>query len=423
MSSVPFNSDESALPRSSSLWWLIPAVAVVLLALIALIVGERPDKQSYGTSYDASGSGFRGVYLVLEELGFKVERLRKAIGGDARWVLYPSKIGTREVGVVDEWVRSGGRILLAVDDDEFANQLGFAVTVDNGHGEKKNLPPATGDRSVEGLPNQIQSAPPYKAGESFPTDIPDASQVYAGPTAVTGPRGGRVWGRIDDKPLVTIYQHGQGEIWLLNRPDVLTNANIREGDNAILACRLAEATLAGRRGERLAFDEFSHGLRDRPNVFELLLRPPVRAVTLEALLLTGLVIWYFGVRFGPLRHRPPPPRRSKEEFLDAMAELLTRKGDRDDAFRTVRDNFLRRLETDLGLPAGTTIEHTVQEAERRRGLPAAQLRVILAADGPPEGSGAKAFLAALHQLTELDRDRTRPKPVKQLPPSSRTAPT
>lgn len=423
MSSVPFHSVESNLQQSSRLWWLVPAIAVVLLALVALIVGDRRDKLNYGTSYDTSGSGFRGVYLVLEELGFKVERLRKAIGGDARWILYPTKVGAREVGVIDDWVRNGGRILLAVDDDEFTNEFGLEVMVENGPAGKTEVAKANRDHDLERLPVPIQPAPPHKAGEPYPTDIPDASQVYAGPTVVTGPRGGRVWGRIDDKPLVTIYQHGQGEIWLLNRPDVLTNANVREGDNAILACRLAEATLSGRRGERLAFDEFSHGLRDRPNVFELLLRPPVRAVTLEALLLTGLVVWYFGVRFGPLRHRPPPSRRSKEEFLDAMAELLTRKGDRDDAFRTVRDSFVRRLETDLGLPAGTAIEHTVHEAERRRGLPAEPLRMILAADGPPEGTSAKAFLTALHQLAELERGRTRPKPLSPLPPSPRTAPT
>jgi hypothetical protein len=423
MSSVPLAPDDSSLPKSSRLWWLVPAVGLVLLTLVALLASTRPDKLNYGTSYDASGSGFRGVYLVLEDLGFRVERSRKAVGGDVRWILYPTKVGAREVGAIDAWVRGGGRVLLAVDEVEFADQFGLAVMVDNGQAGKKDLSPATIDRDEMGLPVQIQSAPPREAGKPFPAESADVSEVYAGPTIVTGPAGGRVWGKIGGKPMVTVYQRGQGEIWLLNRPDVLTNANVRAGDNAILACRLAEAMLADRRGERLAFDEFCHGLRDRPDVFQLLLRPPVRAVTLEALLLTGLVVWHFAIRFGTLRHRPPPPRRSKEEFLNAMADLLTRKGDRADAFRTVRDDFVRRLEADLGLPAGTPVEHTVREAAHRRGLPEEPLRTILAADEPPEGASAKSFLAILHQLAALDRDRARPKPTGSIPSSSRTTPT
>ena len=67
------------------------------------------------------------------------------------------------------------------------------------------------------------------------------------------------------------------------------------------------------------------------------------------LLLTALVVWHSAARFGPLRSEPPPGRRSKEEFLDAMAELLSRKGDRAEAFRTVRDDFRRRLEEAFGL--------------------------------------------------------------------------
>jgi hypothetical protein len=170
--------------------------------------------------------------------------------------------------------------------------------------------------------------------------------------------------------------------------------------------------LLTRPGGRLAFDEYSHGLRDRPDVTELLLRPPVLGVTLQILLLTALALWHFGVRFGPLRTVPPPARRSKEEFLDAMAELLTRKGDRADAFRTVRDAFLHRLETELGLPAGTPVEYTIREAARRRGVNPDSLLTLLTSHTPPQGEGVHAFLTALRQLdaaaNECFRSRRQP---------------
>src|SRR5207248_4688369 len=133
-------------------------------------------------------------------------------------------------------------------------------------------------------------------------------------------------------------------------------------------------------------------------VTELLFRPPVLGVTLQMLALAALVLWRSGVRFGPLRAALPTARRSKEEFLDAMAELLTRKGDRAEAFRTVRDAFLHRLETDLGLPAGTPVEQTVRAAARRRGADPDVLLPLLTSPAPPQGGGVPAFLAALRQL-------------------------
>jgi hypothetical protein len=116
------------------------------------------------------------------------------------------------------------------------------------------------------------------------------------------------------------------------------------------------------------------------------------------LLVAVLVLWHYGVRFGPIRPAPPPSRRSKEEFLDAMAELLTRNGDRAEAFRTVRNDLLRRLESELGLPAGTPVEQTVSEVAGRRGIDPEPLLRLLTSDEPPGGRSPAAFLEALNQL-------------------------
>jgi hypothetical protein len=137
---------------------------------------------------------------------------------------------------------------------------------------------------------------------------------------------------------------------------------------------------------------------------ELLFRPPARGVTLEMMLLTALVLWHFGSRFGQVRPPKPLSRRSKEEFLDAMAELLTRKGDRAEAFREVRDDFLLRLQEHLGLPSSATPKEIAQEAGRRRGLPEEPLLELLTASSPPHGTGTAAFLAALHQLETFSNE-------------------
>lgn len=371
---------------ASRLWWAVPAVGIILLAVFGMIFGEGPKKAAYGTSYDASGGGSRAAYLLLEELGYPIERSRRPTGGDVRWVLFPEKMTGNDISKLDDWVRRGGIALVALDDDEFVRHLGLSVTIIGGTIKDSSQPAV------------FQMPRPIEKGEAYTAEAPDVSHVLAGQLEVTGPSGGRPWGRIGDGPIATIYSRGRGQLWLLNRPDVFANVNLREEDNAVLACRLAEAMLAERPGGRLAFDEFCHGLRDRPSVTELLFRPPVLGVTVQALFLTLLVLWHYGIRFGPVQPAPPPARRSKEEFLDAMAELLERNGDRADAFRTVRDSFLRKLEAMLGLPAGTPLEVTVREAARRRGVRSEPLLRILSAEEPPDGSSAAAFLQALNQL-------------------------
>jgi hypothetical protein len=372
---------------ASRLWWLVPAVATLLLAIFGIVFGSGPEKVDYGTSYDASPGGSRAAFLLLEELGYPVERSRRPTGGDVRWVLFPSKSTAKDAATLDDWIHRGGIALLGLDDDEFAGLIGFNVTVRGGVRKEPNVP--TGFAVI---PSSQQK------GDTYTAEAPDVSHLSAGKLEVIGPSGGSPWGRIGDGPIATIYPRGRGQIWLLHRPDILSNANLREGDNAILACRLAEAMLAERPDGRLAFDEYCHGLRDRPSVAALLFRPPVLGVTLQALFLTLLVLWHFGIRFGPLQPAHPPARRSKEEFLDAMAELLQRNGDRAEAFRTVRNAVLRRLEASFGLPAGTRVEETVQEAVRRRGVSPEPLLRILSAEKPPGGSSAEAFLQALRQV-------------------------
>ncbi|VTU00962.1 Uncharacterized protein OS=Planctomyces limnophilus (strain ATCC 43296 / DSM 3776 / IFAM 1008 / 290) GN=Plim_3741 PE=4 SV=1: DUF4350 [Gemmataceae bacterium] len=379
-------SDDATAP-GSRLWWAVPAVATVLLGLFGLLFGRGPETVDQGTSYDASDRGFRAAYLLLDELDYPVERSRRPAGGDLRWVLHPTRLDDKAAAELDAWVKRGGVLLLAVTDSDAARRLGLAVAVSGEWG------PAAGTAAT--LPG----------GEAF--------TVLPGGTTVTGPPGGRTWGGTDGGPLATVYSRERGEIWLLHRPDLLTNANLRAGtDNGLLACRLASAMLRERPGGRLAFDEFTHGLRDRPDVVELLFSPPMTAVTIELGLVAALALWHFGSRFGPVRPAPLPPRRSKEEFLDGMAELLARKGDRADAFRTVRDDLLRRLEADLGLSAGTPPALVADEAARRRGADAAALLRLLTAEAPPQGRGAAALLDAIHQLetTADECFQSRPRP-------------
>jgi hypothetical protein len=359
----------------STLWWAAPAAGILILMALAMVVSPPEDHHQARTSYDASPEGIRAAYLLLEELDYPVTRSRRPVGEAVRWVLFPAP-AEEKTELVDAWVQQGGILVLAADAADFGRSLGLALTVQQEH-------PDPGAESATGG---------------------GVSRLNAGPTRVTGPTSsGQVWATAGGRPVVTIYPKGRGEIWLVNRPEFLTNKLLARDDNAVLLCRMAEATLDRHPG-KLAVDEYVHGLRDRPGFVELLLRPPTLWVTLQGLLLAALVLWHAMPRFGAVIPSIPARRRSKEEFLDAMASLLERKGDYAEAFRTARDEFAHEIERELGLPATTDVEVLLAEAVRRRSVAFEPLRRALTGAVLPPKSGQFGFLKALNEL-ETTRER------------------
>jgi hypothetical protein len=347
-------------------WWAVPTAAVLVLMTLLLFFGKEEEPKHQGTSYDASSTGFRAAYLLLDELGHPIFRSKRPLEGKTRLVFFP-KSPEKEPAALDAWIRAGGVLILADESADFAKGLGIPLKV--GKTATPEIEPASG----EGI-----------------------SRLACGSTRVDWPgESGRVWMKAGDKAAVSVYSRGKGEVWLVNRPEMFANRLLGNADNAVLLCRLVENVLDGRPG-KLAVDEYVHGMRDRPGVAELLLEAPAVWVTLQGLLLMGVLLWHYVPRFGVLRPVPPPNRRSKEEFLEAMASLLQRKGDYADAFRTARDGLVRELEQELGLPPGTPIDQTAREAARRRPVRYPALLELLGHRAPPVG--ANAFLKAMNDL-------------------------
>jgi hypothetical protein len=360
---------------SAKLWWSVPASAVVLLLLlITLTGGPKEEKRSSGTSYDAAPGGFRAAYLLLEELRYPVTRSKRPTGDTVRWVLFPTS--TKDAPVLDEWVRQGGSLVLAVRDDAFAKEMGFPV----------------------------QISEDAKGDEQEPTADPEIENVMAGVKRVeSSESGGSVQLEAGGKPFVTVYPRGRGKIWLLHRPDFLTNRYLGQADNAVLLCRLAEESLAQRSG-KAAFDEYFHGMRERPGILELLLEPPALWVTLQSCLFLGILLWHYMPRFGTLHPPATFRRRSKEEFLDAMASILERKGDVGDAFRATRDGLVREIEQELGLPVNCPPAELIRHASRGRSFPADRLAQLLQPDAVPRRTGKLTFLQATNDLETIRKE-------------------
>jgi hypothetical protein len=353
----------------SKLWWMVPAAAFLLLVTLAALVGGPAVPPEGRTSFDAGDDGFRATYLLLDQLDFPVSRSRRPAGGPVRWVLFPDEKAV-DVAALDSWVRGGGLLLLADPSPALAGGLGVTVRT----------------RTVSDV-----------AGPLEVTGVDGVSAIAPGPAVVEPDRPGpTAWGRAGGAPVVSVVPRGRGEVWLVHRPELFSNQNLRKHDNAVLVCRLAEATLARRPGG-IAFDEFAHGLRDRPGVVGLLFRPPMLWASLAGLLVTALALWRFVPRFGPEPTDAPPRRRSKEEYLDALAALLERKRAFADGFETARRDALRRIAAELGLPGSATPDQVVAEARQRRRMPA-ELDRLLHEPATSAGRDARSFVAHLNQL-------------------------
>lgn len=354
---------------SSKRWWAVPAAGFLILAILCLFFAKPPEERSAHTTYDASFEGTRAVYLLLEELHYPVIRSKRPTGGAVKWVLFPTD-PKKDVDVLDGWVRAGGAILLADATTAFAENLGITLTAqDVEGGELAEAAHGLGVTQLVGGKRQSE---------------------WSGHT-------GRVVVEAGGAPFLTVYPHGRGEVWLANRPEFLQNRLIGQADNGTLVCRLAETMLEDRPG-KLAVDEYFHGMRDRPGVVELLLEPPALPVTLQGLVVMGLLLWHYMPRFGNIRSAPAVRRRSKTEFLEAMASLLERKGDFTAAYATVRDDLIRAMEQEMGLPPGTPIEELAREAARRRHVNEAALAGALAPGAVPPGARRTVFLKALNDL-------------------------
>jgi hypothetical protein len=370
-------NDGPGPPPHSTLWFAIPACTVVLTVAIGMLLSHDDTKASTatGTSYDASNIGFRALYNILDELGYSIERSRYVASGTIRWALAPMKPIATDAEHVAEWVRHGGRLLLADAKGDLAAAVGIEVKL-----------------SDEAQANLIS------------TTIDDVKELAPGKTIVTPLTDeGQMWEAAGGEPLVTIHKVGDGEVWLLHRPLALTNEQMRHGDNPIFAARLAEAMSEGKPG-KIAVDEYCHGLRSRPGIIELLFQPPIRTPAIQGMLFVGILLWAAAVRFGPIRALPPPRRRSKEEFLSALGDLLHRQGDTAAAFRTIQGEVVHQLAERVGLPANTHPETIVATASRRRPMTPEVIHLLTCAAPRP---GRSSFVAAVHSLDQANHELTR----------------
>lgn len=151
-------------------------------------------------------------------------------------------------------------------------------------------------------------------------------------------------------------QQTLGAHYRVGQGELIVLGSAKFAENRLLAhgdnSVLATALIAGD-GRPVVFDEFYHGLTVRGNPMWLFTRQGYGIVALGLLTLVGLWTWRGAVFLGPPLAETIPSRRSIGEYVIAMAAFLNR-GQVSRAFllQEVRTGVLQAIRRELGLPPG-----------------------------------------------------------------------
>lgn len=198
--------------------------------------------------------------------------------------------------------------------------------------------------------------------------------------------------------LLVVESLGAGRIVALGGPDALTNRNLDEADNAVLAAAL----LAPDRSTRSAFLRPSTLVGSGEETLVDLIDTPVRAALAQLVVAFLLAALWRARRLGrPVTETQPVPIESSE-LTQAVARLLGRADRPGRAAAVLRDRARRDLSGPLGLPLDAPADLVVDAIARRTDLTEAQAR--RAAIDPVTSDDDLVAVAAL--LTQIRKDTT-----------------
>jgi hypothetical protein len=293
-------------------------VGLTLLLLLASSGRRATDEESIpGSTYASGPDGSKAAYLMLERLGYPVERSTAQLGAPEGsglvFLIAPQKSLDAEADL-DElatWIQEGGTLVYAPSVFE---------------------PDSPGLQGMLGLRVEHHVRLGY-APDRVPlsSDYAPARTVAINGTSAVKPRAGSEPLRTGVLEGNSIAERsiGRGRAIVVADPSVFSNVGLREADNALLL-----ATLCAHHGGSgpILFEERTHGFANLGSVLPFSKKNAVGALVLA---LAAALLYGFGagVRLGPPSAPKGKERRASTEQITALGRFYERAAARTIALR------------------------------------------------------------------------------------------
>jgi hypothetical protein len=330
---------------------VLGAVAVMLLLLVLtyFVRPEPEQQQSIGlpTSDSTQWDGARGAFLLLDRLGYRVERwvaapdeLPADAAGTTLVMAEPLESGSEaDQAAVARFVSAGGRLLLT------------------GARGVKLAPEASADE----VPDWHLDPKPYVALLPSPltAGAPEISMIAPDKWTSANPSHLAIFGQ-NDQVAVVAYRFGKGQVIWWASPAPLSNSLIRDKGNLALFLNSV-----GPRGSRVLWDEYFHGARR--SLASYFARTPLPWAGLQIAVAFAALLFTFSRRSGPVRMPASESRLSPLEFVETLGDLFQSAHAAPAAVGIAYQRLRQSLAQRLGIPADAKLPELCRAAAARLG--------------------------------------------------------
>ncbi len=361
--------------KKSAEAWTLALLFGLYLALT--IYAERTAQQTTTkvtpSSFNTKTSGLKAYYLLLEQQGFRVDRLRapwQSVGAGDRLLIVAEPtdkdrpVLPAEASALKKWVESGGSLLY------------FTAAPPR---ELDPNDPLLGDLAVTTGGGDAQTAAPEKPDSPYFAGV--KAVEYESPVRIKPAKKAKYTTLLkdDDGALLIEKTLGKGRIVVAALGEIAGNGAIRKADNAVLLVNFASA-LGG--DGAIQFDEYHHGVgfaaaADATGGVWSVVPVPLRLALYAGFLLFAALLYNNNRMFGRLRPAPPIVPRSSADYVGSAGTLLHRAGAADLAIAMIYERFVRDLNRALDLPPDSELSKTVSEAQRKFSINAPQFQQTL----------------------------------------------
>ena len=361
------------------------AVLVILNMLSYSHQPVEPDQEATAnrSTFNSGTTGTQALFLLLTETGRTTMRWQQPTAdlvhnsrySDAVLVIIdPRKaVSEDESRELIDWVRTGGRLVL-IDRDPahqfMAVSSSWSVinaesTLLNWNADPANVAEMTKDipAALPVMPSElaygVNGVQPSRFSSSFSAAFIESEVDDAIPPPVVHYAGG-------GKNVVLRQQIDGGSITFIADPFIASNTGLKLADNVQLMLNLFP------NDSTIIFDEFHHGYGSGgSHLVQFFNGTPVIAIFLQLCLVALVFFVSRSVRFARAVPAAEPDRRSKLEYVAAMAELQQRTKAYDLAVEMIYKEFRRRTSRLLGVDNTRGSSHDLAQliAERIKADP------------------------------------------------------